>query len=537
MKIKLFYKIYFVVLFSVIMSVGVSILVVGFYGSRNFRDYIAQSKAQEFSWLAEKLGEFYKKHGSFEPIRQYRLKFESANFDRDDKGFPHQMPPMHGGPVGRGNGGPEAHPTGGPDGGFHGFPHDGEMGRQKDFGFRLFGPGSENKKFTKERNEILVNIFYNEKTGINIPALIKFQEFIAVFDKDKKLVTGVEWENDKHEYMYTPILSDGVTVGYIGIRKPPNLDHQLAGEFLSQQLNLMIFSAVLIILITGLASWIFTRKVISPVSGLIVATRKLASRDFDIDLKPESKDELGDLAVNFRKMADDLRMYEHKQNRWISDISHELRTPLSVLLGSIEAMQDGVRKMDSDTMNVLHDEVKRLIKLVNELHDITLAESGGMKFDFISVRMNDVLDDVISLYQSRAKEYGFKLESMTKHCDAFINGDIARLRQVFINIIENSLKHAKSPGTIFVGCSDRDGVVTVAIEDSGPGVPDEHLPMLFDRLFRSDNSRNRMTGGSGLGLAICKYIIQKHSGRITASHSAMGGLKIEIEIPMENRHE
>lgn len=550
MKIKLFYKIYLVVLFSVIMSVGISVFSIGFYGYKNFRNYLAESKLQEFTWLADKLGEYYKKNGSFNAIKEYRDRIMADDPEGNDRPFfPRRGGAGDDGGIEKGmdrGGRPDGngfhlpkglmeHDDFGPQGKERFFPRD---GLPHDLGFKLFGPPSDiDKKLGRGKNEILERIFYNDKTGINISALVRFQEFIAIIDKNKKLISGVNREQDRNEYVFTPIVSGGVTVGYLGIRKPPNFEHPLAAEFILQQLNLMLFTVVLIIIVTGLVSWIFTKKVIAPVPKLITATRKLAARDFDIDLKKETNDELGDLAEHFSKMADDLRMYENKQNRWISDISHELRTPLSVLLGSIEAMQDGVRRVDSDTMSVLHAEVQRLIKLVNELHDITMAESGGMSFDFVPVSVGDVLSDVLSLYETRCNEFGFKLETMTKHCDSLINGDIARLRQVFINILENSLKHAKSPGTIYVGCAERGGIVSITFEDSGPGVSDEQLPMLFDRLFRADSSRNRMTGGSGLGLAICKYIVQRHTGTITAMRSAMGGLKIEIDIPMEKRDE
>ncbi|WP_277656898.1 ATP-binding protein [Seleniivibrio woodruffii] len=502
MRVRLFYKIFALALFSVVVSISVMLLTVGYFGYFNFQDYLVKSKIQELTWLTDKLGEYYKENGSFESIRQ---------FDSGSMPFPE---PFGMKPFGKGDGGnrrPDMFPGGVADGRIRPL-------KEKDY-----------EPFGRLKEDMLT-----ADGKLNVMAFVHFRHFIMLQDADKKIVIGV---GNVNEFHFISIISDGATVGYLGIRKPPKMTQPMAAEFVREQVEITLVSAVIIIAITGLLTWFFTKRLLAPVPPLIIATRKLASRDFSVEIRDMSNDELGDLAANFRKMAYDLSMYEQKQNRWISDISHELRTPLSVLLGNIEAMQDGVRNINSDSLNILHVEVSRLIKLVNELHEMTMADSDNMRFSFGSVQICRIAEDAVELYRSRAEEFGFQIRTMIHNGDKKVRGDVYRLRQVFINLIENALRHSKSPGVIFISCSEQNGSVLVTVEDTGPGVPEKSLGMLFDRLYRADISRSRETGGSGLGLAICKYIVEKHNGTIRAVCGSMGGLRIEIELPAEGENE
>ncbi|MGE4319018.1 MAG: ATP-binding protein [Deferribacterales bacterium] len=484
LRTRLFYKIFFVVLLSVALGVGIMALIVGYLGYRNFNTYLTETRLEDLSWLNVKLGEYYKIHGSFDGIKtaseDFHSQSESEPF-RPDKDVPAPPPGRH--------------------------------------------DSEDDKEFMKRT-------FLDSTGQIRPEMLIRLEHFLVLQDKHRRMITGDEKSHE--QFVFRPILSDGAVVGYLGMRKPPNIKHPLALGFLKQQGSHMTVSGLLIIILTGALSWYFTKRVLAPVNSLIGATKMISARDFSFQLSRESNDELGDLAENFQNMADELQKYEINQNRWISDISHELRTPLSVILGSIEAMQDGVRKADDSTLGILHAEVRRLIRLVNDLHEITMAESGNMKFNFAIERIDNIIKSVADMYTMRAEEYGFHIEQVTSGCRVMVRADVSRLRQVFINLIENSLKHAKGPGSILISCVEKDGRAVITFEDMGPGVPEEHIPMLFDRLFRSDISRNRKTGGSGLGLAICRYITEQHGGSISARTGSMGGLKIEIILPMEH---
>lgn len=499
-KVRLFYKFFLVVLVSVIFSVGVVALVIGYFGYKNFSTYLVQSRLEELDWLTVKLGEYYKTHGSFSEFsRLSDDEFRKGGMPEMRDGMP-GLPPM---------------------------PRNPDSFEDKK---RLKPERLRPEKF-QHIQKFLKDIFLDSHGNFDPHGFLYVRPFLNLIDKDHNIVIG--FVREEKDFEVKEIKSEGVVVGYLGMVKPPNIEHPLAIAYLKQMGSQMFFTSLLIILVSGILTWVLTRRIIRPITNLTVATRKLAARDFDFSFENVSGDEIGDLAQNFKKMADDLKQYEQNQNRWISDISHELRTPLSVILGSIEAMQDGVRRMDGRELDILHDEVKRIICLVNDLHEMTMAESGNMRFDMKPIKVGDVLNGILDFYSVRAGEFGFRIELVTKGCSNRVIGDVSRLRQVFINLIENSLKHAKSPGSILAGCVERDGFAVISIEDTGPGVEEEQLGMLFNRLYRGDSSRNRKTGGSGLGLAICRHIIERHQGKITAMHGSMGGLRIEILIPLE----
>lgn len=370
------------------------------------------------------------------------------------------------------------------------------------------------------------------REGPKFPEPPPKKEIFTILGENREYLAG--GHNRPEDMHLFPVRADGGLVGYLGVVKRENLRDTFAENFLKRQSYLLVITSVLVTIFSSLAALWLTRSILRPINKLNTATEKVAARDFDVHINVGTKDELADLADNFQKMVETLREYEQKQTRWISDISHELRTPLSVLLGSMEAVQDGVRKADSETLELMYRQAVRVKKLVNELHDISLAESGAMHLQKARADIVNELAGMLDFYEVRMAEAGFRVEtSFAATADKFVNVDLMRINQVFINILENTVKYAKSPGVLYVSCKTEKGQITVVFEDTGPGVAEEHLPFLFDRLYRVDSSRSRSTGGSGLGLSICRFIIENHGGEIYAEKSDKGGLRIVIKLPQE----
>ena len=358
----------------------------------------------------------------------------------------------------------------------------------------------------------------------------------TVFSLNKEPIAGPPNKFDESHIF--PVKVDGETVAYLGILKMRYLmRNEFTEGFIKGQANLIVATILIVLVFTILLTWLVTKKMLSPLKVLNLATKRVAERDFDVDIGVNSKDEFEDLANNFKNMVATLKDYEVKQSRWISDISHELRTPLSVIIGSLEAIQDGVRQPDKSTMNGIYQNGIRMKKLVNELHDITLAESGAMNMQKVKVDIVHELSVLVDFYSVRFAEFKTEIHFDSKQSSIFVSADLTRINQVFINILENIVKYAEKPGEVFVTCKEVLGDIAINFEDTGPGVADEHLPHLFDRLYRVDPSRNRVTGGSGLGLSICRFIIENHDGEISAYRSEKGGLGIEIKLPAESDDE
>jgi len=466
-RVKLFYKFFGIVFLSILLSHIIAGISIGYFGKKNFHDYLEKTKVKELTAMAHNIGEYYEKNGGLDKLINSKEPMHIAFMTSDN-------------PLG---------------------------------------------KDIKTTDAV-------EGT----PELPKKHEVFALFDKDMRYLAGGDYSpEDMHIF---PVEANGQTVAHFGALRfnklPPN---SFAEKFLQSQFTLLVITTAIVLVVVTLAALWLTRNMLAPLEKLNDATKKVAGRDFDVEIDINSGDELADLACNFQKMITTLKEYEQKQTRWISDISHELRTPLSVILGSIEAIQDGVRKPDHDTLDSVYKNTVRMKRLVNELHDISLAESGVMLLQKVRMNIVNEISSLLDFYEVRLSEYNFKIDFEFSSTEITVMADLMRINQVFINIIENTIKYAKQPGELFVRCLVEGENLLVSFEDTGPGVEEEHLPYLFDRLYRVDTSRSSATGGSGLGLSICKFIIENHGGTITSHKGEKGGLRLEIRLPLENENE
>jgi two-component system sensor histidine kinase BaeS len=216
----------------------------------------------------------------------------------------------------------------------------------------------------------------------------------------------------------------------------------------------------------------------------------------------------------------------------VADISHELRTPLAVLRGEIEAVQDGVRQLSSQTLDTLHGEVMRLERLVGDLYELSLSDIGAMQYRKTQIDLLEVLQQSLEAHRAQFAEKGLTLlPAPHRPAKLPMLGDPERLSQLFTNLLKNTLRYTDCGGQLRISIEVRDGWVQLNFQDSAPGVPEKALPRLFDRLYRVESSRSREHGGAGLGLALCKNIVEAHDGTIDARPSPLGGLWIAINLP------
>jgi two-component system sensor histidine kinase BaeS len=323
----------------------------------------------------------------------------------------------------------------------------------------------------------------------------------------------------------------GKTVGWLGLASAPQLSHPLDIDFIQKQSRAFYIIGGGILLFSVLVAGLLAKHILKPIRRLTEGTRTLAKRNFKTRISVTSSDELGQLADDFNAMAHRLEGFEKRQKQWLADISHELRTPLSVLVGEIEAIQDGIRKPDAKSLRSLHNEVSRITSIVNELRDLSLAEIGALSLIKVPIQLHVLLPELISRFQNRCEPVGLKIifKSLNEKRRE-IEADVDRLTQLFTNLMENSLRYTDKPGTLKIHYQAQLNYVTISFEDTGPGVPPESIPRLFDRLYRVDPVRNPVSDASGLGLSICKAIVESHGGSIRALNGPLGGLRIEIDL-------
>lgn len=222
-----------------------------------------------------------------------------------------------------------------------------------------------------------------------------------------------------------------------------------------------------------------------------------------------------------------------KKNQLLADVSHELSTPLTVLKLQVESLKDDLEEDVQITYNALDNKLDDIQHLIDDIHQLAQSDVGALKLKITSFELNDTLN----LWQQELTQFvnknklSFEIEqNIPEHLIVKLDKD--RLKQIFSNLITNSIKYTDKPGQVKLSSSIEDNTLFLSIEDSAPGVSEQDLSSIFERLYRVESSRSRQTGGSGLGLAICKSLIEGHNGTIQAQHSSLGGLKIVIQLPI-----
>ncbi len=247
---------------------------------------------------------------------------------------------------------------------------------------------------------------------------------------------------------------------------------------------------------------------------------------------------MAELASNFNRLADTLARNEQLRRQWIVDISHELRTPLAVIGGEVEALLDGIRKPSPERLTSLHSDIRSLSTLVDDLHQLSLADQASLQLTLTDVNLYDLVSNLRVLVEPRMADKPLTLVlEAASHPRLSMLADRERLIQLFSNLLENSLRYTNEGGVVRLRLQAHEQTLTLEVQDSAPGVPESDLTKIFERLYRVDRSRSRSVGGSGLGLAICQQIVEAHGGQISADSSPLGGLCIRIELPRTFRHQ
>lgn len=335
-----------------------------------------------------------------------------------------------------------------------------------------------------------------------------------------------------------PITVWGEVVGYLAVTSRQELSEQADLLFAEQQKQSFLIFAVLFVLISALIAFPLASYMVRPVQAVVSGTRALTSGDYSSRIRVSSSDELGQLADDFNRLARTLEQNQQARQQWIADISHELRTPLAILRGELESIQDGIRPMTGESLDSLHQEVVHLNLLVNDLHELSLSDLGALVYKNETVDLVEILEHSIDLHEPSLERENIRLVknfTLTPGGNGvLLPADSQRLSQLFANLLQNTCRYTEKGGELHIDLHVSGNMATLDWYDSGPGVSDEDLPQLFDRLFRVEGSRNRKQGGSGLGLAICKNIVEAHEGTISAAHSRLGGLQITINLPVVN---
>lgn len=283
---------------------------------------------------------------------------------------------------------------------------------------------------------------------------------------------------------------------------------------------------------------IFMHPLTTGVSALRTGAQRIAAGELGARVKPSGFAELAELAGSFNQLAESLDRQEEARRRLVADIAHDLRTPLTVISGTVEAMLDGIYDPnDRVHLRSMLDEAGRLARMVNDLRALSLVDAGQMRLELVVVPASLVIADACDRFATRAADCAIALEPSVTPGLPDIRIDPVRFAQVLGNLIENALRFTPAGGTIVVGGhlmvrADAQGAlgVAVSVSDTGPGIPSEALPHIFDRFYRVDQARS--PGGSGLGLAIVRTLVEAHNGTVAVANRPGSGAVFTVWLPV-----
>ena len=322
------------------------------------------------------------------------------------------------------------------------------------------------------------------------------------------------------------IYSNGQVIGVLRfVTSTAVMDSQIVGiAFVS----LGVLAAALAIVL--LTSSLFIRSVMTPVEQITEKARRIANGSYGAQIKTKYNDEIADLAETINEMSVKISQNEKMQAEFISQLSHELRTPLTVINGWSETLLAD-ESLDADTaqgLKIISSEAKRLTEMVMELLDFTRLQDGRMTLTMEQADIRSEFENTVFMYGSRLAQDGITLDYLDNDEDIpEISCDPKRLRQVFLNILDNAAKHGKDGKRIEASISYENDQVVIRIRDFGPGIPEDELPLVKKKFYKGSSKAR----GTGIGLAVCDEIVQLHGGTLTLENAEGGGTLVTIALP------
>ncbi|HZK55939.1 MAG TPA: ATP-binding protein [Desulfosporosinus sp.] len=376
------------------------------------------------------------------------------------------------------------------------------------------------------------------------------------------------------------IKAGGQTVGHYWQEQRPIVPNNRMAETIGTSIiQAMLIGLSITSILALLLGLLLTRHITKPLNHLMQAVRKVGKGDLSSRVVVKGKGDIAILARDFNRMTEQLTRNEEVRRNMVADIAHELRTPLAVILGKLESIQEGVLPSTPETILPIQDETLRLIRLVRDMQQLSLAEAGKLPLALQTVDLKQIVERITEQFAIESEERGLKVEIVGDVPEVI--GDPDRLTQVFVNLMGNALLHTAAGGSLRVllaeaekpvnerlledettpvwldvfrckrnkkmedqnsredntptGSLRSDRWVEVTVVDSGEGIPEEELEHIFDRFYRVGKARERENGGTGLGLAIAKEFIQAHGGSIQVESKQGQGSCFRIFLPVNPR--
>ncbi len=295
--------------------------------------------------------------------------------------------------------------------------------------------------------------------------------------------------------------------------------------------QLLVAGAIAAAIALVLARWL-ARGMTQPLRDMAQAARRMETGDYGQRVQTTSRDEVGQLATAFNRMGAELESLERLRRELVANVSHELKTPISALRAHLENLLDGVEEPDPETLQVMLSQSERLSRLVDQLLDLSRLESGELPLRREGVPLRRLVAEVLSEVEVVRSGREVRVEDRVPDDIPLVFADRERLHQVLFNLLDNAVRLTPPGGEVVVSAHRVDGRCEVSVADTGPGIPAEHLPRLFERFYRVDPARARDDGGTGIGLAIARSVVEAHGGRIRAESEVGKGSVFTFDLPV-----
>ena len=390
---------------------------------------------------------------------------------------------------------------------------------------------------------------YNDYSNLNIFAVRNPRELSACvpFDIDYETLIGTEERQQllagksvqKMGYeprfdrqlisVVLPLVDQNRLEGIIYIYFPLAKISELA----SREVLLLFVSAIVFLLIMSFFVYKGIRHIMRPLNELQIAVENMSQGNYEARVPVNSNDEIGKLSSTFNEMAEAIQREDEAQKAFLATVSHELRTPISYVKGYSEAIQNGIiaEEQKEDTIQLIVREANRMERLTNELLQLARMENEQTEITLYPIPLAETLREVEQLLTHQAQRKQITLQLMVDET-LIVEADEVKLKQIFINIIENAINYSDEQSSIEISATENDGFAHITVRDFGIGIPQEDLPHVTERFYRVNKARSRSDGGSGLGLSIVDQLLKQLRAKIAIESEIEKGTKVSITMPL-----
>lgn len=338
------------------------------------------------------------------------------------------------------------------------------------------------------------------------------------------------WQGGYVETKYPIVINSKevgvVEIGYYG----PYYFNDSELYFINTLNRALIIVGIISLLLSLVAGSLLSNRLSAPITKVIESAKLIAKGHFsERSSQKSSTKELKELISTINYLAESLETHEKLRKQLTGDVAHELRTPLATIQSHIEAMIDGIWHPSSERLTSIHEEVTRVSKLVGDLGLLAKYEGENLVMNKTRFDISELLQKIVMNFEGKFNAKGVAIGY--SGYEEVVNADRDKIAQVFVNLLSNALKYTVPGGKVEFTVESFEEFTKVTVADNGQGIPTEDLPFIFERFYRADKSRNRLTGGAGIGLAIAKSIIDAHHGSIHVNSKIDEGSTFIVFIP------